>query len=88
MAKTSDHDLIVRIDERQATMQTRLSNIDKKFEAVVQYDDDYKDMLKEHKSLWDSKNKAIGWMFGAGITGGGVGSLLVSIAKNVLANVK
>jgi hypothetical protein len=69
-------------------MQSQLVAINKKFETVVQCDDDYKRMVAEHKSLWDSKNKMIGWMIGAGMTGGGIATALGKIASEVLANWK
>lgn len=88
MTRITDHDLLLRIDERQAGMQSQLNSINKKFETVVQSDDDYKRMVAEHKNLWDSKNKMVGWMIGAGMTGGGIATVVGKLVTDVLAFTK
>lgn len=85
-SKLSDHDLLLRIDERQYSMVTQLNTMNKKLECVVINDDDYKVLVGKVNSMWDSKNKLIGWMLGAGVAGGGISAMLNGIVKDVLAN--
>lgn len=56
--------------------------------CMVKNDDEYKELKNKVDSLWDSKNKLIGYMLGAGISGGLIGSLLKGIASGVLAMIK
>jgi hypothetical protein len=85
---SSDHDLIVRIDERQAGMATQLNTVIKKIDCMVPNDNEYQELKIKVDSLWDSKNKMIGWLIGAGIGGGGIGALLTNIATTVIASFK
>ena len=55
---------------------------------MVKNDNDYKDMKDKVDTLWDIKNKLIGYMLGAGISGGVIGSLLKGIATDVIAMLK
>ena len=55
---------------------------------MVPNDSEYKELKIKVDSLWDSKNKLVGWMLGAGIAGGGVSALLSGAVKTVLALIK
>lgn len=63
-------------------------DIKNKMECMVPNDSEYKELKMKVDSLWDSKNKLVGWMLGAGIAGGGVSALLSSAVKTVLALIK
>lgn len=52
---------------------------------MVKNDDEYRELKGKVDSLWDSKNKMVGWMLGAGIAGGGVSALLSSLVKTISA---
>jgi hypothetical protein len=85
MTKTTDHDLLVRIDERQYGMTTQINTIVKKIECMVPNDTEYQELKVKVESLWDSKNKMIGWMIGAGVAGGGISTVFSGLVKDVLA---
>lgn len=63
-------------------------DIKNKMECMVPNDSEYKELKMKVDSLWDSKNKLVGWMLGAGIAGGGVSALLSGAVKTVLALIK
>ena len=63
-------------------------DIKNKMECMVPNDSEYKELKIKVDSLWDSKNKLVGWMLGAGIAGGGVSALLSGAVKSVLALIK
>ena len=63
-------------------------DIKNKMECMVPNDSEYKELKIKVDSLWDSKNKLVGWMLGAGIAGGGVSALLSGAVKTVLALIK
>ena len=63
-------------------------DIKNKMECMVPNDSEYKELKLKVDSLWDSKNKLVGWMLGAGIAGGGVSALLSGAVKTVLALMK
>ena len=63
-------------------------DIKNKMECMVPNDSEYKELKLKVDSLWDSKNKLVGWMLGAGIAGGGVSALLSGVVKTVLALMK
>jgi hypothetical protein len=43
-------------------------------------------MTDKVDNMWDSKNKMIGWMLGAGIAGGGIASFVSTAVKTIMAN--
>jgi len=55
---------------------------------MVKNDDDYKEMENKVDTLWDIKNKLIGYGLGIGIISGFTGSMLKGIASDVLAMFK
>ena len=84
----SDHDLLTRIDERQQIIKSKVENIEKCIAKTVSIDDEeYKEMRAKVDSLWDSKNKMIGWMIGAGAAGGSIVTILRTIAIDVFAKI-
>lgn len=56
--------------------------------CTVKEDDDFKSMKAKVNTLWDERNKLIGWMLGAGIIGGTTGALAKQIVTSVFANIK
>ena len=79
------HELLIRIDERQEAMSKQLNTICGKVDKKVDDDKDYQEIVNKVNSLWDSKNKMIGWMVGAGATGGTIASIIKSLVSDVLA---
>lgn len=69
-------------------MKSGIDDIKNSLSCMVKNDDDYKEMEKKVDTLWDIKNKLIGYMLGAGISGGVIGSMLKSIASDVIAMMK
>jgi hypothetical protein len=76
MPNHNDHDLLIRIDERQNDMAESLETLATKMDRLVPNNTEYKQMKLRVENLWDSKNRVIGWMLGAGIAGGGVVALI------------
>ena len=62
--------------------------IKEKLNCMVPNDSEYKELKFKVDNLWDSKNKLVGWMLGAGIAGGGVSALLNGLIKTVSASIK
>jgi hypothetical protein len=69
-------------------MKKGIDDIKGSLNCMVKNDDDYKEMENKVDTLWDIKNKLIGYMLGAGISGGVIGSLLKGIATDVIAMLK
>ena len=69
-------------------MKQGIDDIKGSLNCMVKNDDDYKEMKDKVDTLWDIKNKLIGYMLGAGISGGVIGSLLKGIATDVIAMLK
>lgn len=69
-------------------MKSGIDDIKNSLNCMVKNDNDYKDMKDKVDTLWDIKNKLIGYMLGAGISGGVIGSLLKGIATDVIAMLK
>ena len=69
-------------------MKQGIDDIKGSLNCMVKNDNDYKDMKDKVDTLWDIKNKLIGYMLGAGISGGIIGSLLKGIATDVIAMLK
>ena len=69
-------------------MKKGIDDIKGSLNCMVKNDNDYKDMKDKVDTLWDIKNKLIGYMLGAGISGGIIGSLLKGIATDVIAMLK
>ena len=69
-------------------MKQGIDDIKGSLNCMVPNDNEYKDMKDKVDTLWDIKNKLIGYMLGAGISGGVIGSLLKGIATDVIAMLK
>lgn len=69
-------------------MKKGIDDIKNSLNCMVKNDDDFKEMENKVDTLWDIKNKLIGYMLGAGISGGVIGSMLKGIASDVLAMFK
>ena len=69
-------------------MKKGIDDIKGSLNCMVKNDNDYKNMKDKVDTLWDIKNKLIGYMLGAGISGGIIGSLLKGIATDVIAMLK
>ncbi|MBU1092533.1 hypothetical protein KJ836_02610 [Patescibacteria group bacterium] len=81
----SDHDLLLRIDERQRNIKNQVNSVKNSLNCVVKTtDDDYIEIRTKVDSMWDSKNKMIGWMLGAGIAGGGIATFMKTLTIEVL----
>ena len=79
---------IAVIANKVETIKENVMEIKNKMECMVPNDSEYKELKIKVDSLWDSKNKLVGWMLGAGIAGGGVSALLSGVVKSVLALIK
>lgn len=66
-------------------MKQGIDDIKGSLDCMVKNDDEYRELKLKVDSLWDSKNKLVGWMLGAGIAGGGVSALLSSLVKTISA---
>jgi len=69
-------------------MKNGIDDIKDSLDCMVKNDDDYKELKVKVESLWDDRNKMIGWLIGAGVTGGVTSAALQGIIKTVLATVK
>lgn len=69
-------------------MKKGIDDIKGSLNCMVKNDDDYKEMENKVDTLWDIKNKLIGYGLGIGIISGFTGSMLKGIASDVLAMFK
>lgn len=76
----SNKDLLIRIDERQQQIRREIELLRGEVCKRVENDDDYHDLRKKVNTLWDWKNKTIGYAAGAGA----VASLTFELLKSVL----
>lgn len=81
----SNNDLLIRIDERQKEMASDILAIKGKLDCKVDNDRAYEARGKKIETLWDDRNKMIGWMLGAGVAGGGIATLISGMVKTVFA---
>ena len=92
----SNNDLLIRIDERQQEMSKDILTIKNKLETVVTnekcierqagFSKDFSEMRNKTNTMWDERNKFLGYMIGAGMAGGGISSFLVGAVKAVMAS--
>lgn len=85
MVKDAHETLLIRIDERQKAMSDKIDVIDAKMKCFVMNDDEFKDLKGKMKTLWDERNKLIGWMMGAGVIGGSVSVIAQTLVKTIQA---
>ncbi len=76
---------IAVIANKVDTIKETVVKIENKIDCMVPNDAEYRELKLKVDSLWDSKNKLVGWMLGAGIAGGGVSALLSSLVKTISA---
>ena len=79
---------IAVIANKVETIKENVMEIKQKLNCMVPNDSEYKELKLKVDTLWDIKNKLIGYMLGAGISGGVIGSLLKGIATDVIAMLK
>jgi CO dehydrogenase nickel-insertion accessory protein CooC1 len=76
---------IAVIANKVETIKENVVEIKNKLNCMVPNDSEYKELKMKVDSLWDSKNKLVGWMLGAGIAGGGVSAVLSGLIKVIQA---
>lgn len=81
----TDNKLLIRIDERQKQMSVDIKEVKENLNCVVRDDDEYKDFKKKVYTLWDERNKLIGWLLACGVVGGTTGALIKQIVSGVFA---
>jgi len=81
----TQNNLLIRIDERQKEMARDMSIINNKLDLMVLNNEEYKDLKRKVSTLWDERNKLIGWMLGAGLVGGTTGALVKQLVSTVFA---
>jgi hypothetical protein len=81
----SDNKLLIRIDERQKQVANDIVEIKDSLKCTVKDDDDFKDLKNKVKTLWDERNKVIGWLLACGIVGGTTGALIKNFVASVFA---
>lgn len=69
-------------------MKQGIDDIKDILNCTVKDDDDFKSMKTKVNTLWDERNKLLGWMVGAGLVGGVTGSVLKNLVSTVFANIK
>jgi len=79
---------IAVIANKVDTIKDDVVEIKQTIKCMVPNDSEYKELKMKVDTLWDIKNKLIGYMLGAGISGGVIGSLLKGIATDVIAMLK
>ena len=85
MPKTNN-DLLIRIDERVKKTSEDILEIKHCLDNKVDDDIIYENRGKKIETLWDDRNKVLGWRLGAGVAGGSISSLLAGLVKTILAN--
>lgn len=65
-----------------------VDGINHKLDCKVDNDKTYTEMVDKVDNLWDSKNKLLGYMLGAGVAGGGISVILSGAVKTVFALIK
>lgn len=72
-------ELLIRIDERQKNILEEIKQIKNMQSRFVRDDDEYKLLVKRVSTLWDMRNKIVGYAAGAG----GLGALLFQITLKI-----
>lgn len=68
------------------TIKENVVEIKNKLECMVPNDNEYKELKTKVDSLWDDKNKLIGWLIGSGVIGGSVSVLAQNLVKVIEAH--
>ena len=79
---------IAVIANKVETIKETVVEIKQKLNCMVPNDSEYKELKFKVDNLWDSKNKLVGWLLGAGVIGGTASNLLSSLVKTVMAAIK
>ena len=79
---------IAVIANKVETIKETVVKIENKLDCMVPNDSEYKELKFKVDNLWDSKNKLVGWLLGAGVIGGTASNLLSSLVKTVMAAIK
>jgi len=66
-------------------MKEGIDTIKSSLDCMVKNDSEYKELKSKVDSLWDSRNKAIGWLIGSGVIGGSVSVLAQNLIKVIEA---
>ncbi len=77
---------IAVIANKVETIKENVMEIKQKLNCMVPNDSDYKELKMKVDSLWDDKNRLIGWLIGSGVIGGSVSVIAQSIVKTIQAN--
>ena len=85
MQKETNETLLIRIDERQKEVLHKVQNIETEMKTTVKEDENFKNLNNKVKTLWDDRNKIIGWVVGAGVVGGSTANLICNGVKSLFA---
>jgi hypothetical protein len=66
-------------------IRDELAEIKECLEHSVKDDDSYREIKRKVNFLWDERNKMIGWMIGAGATGGAIASVFKGVVTDIFA---
>jgi hypothetical protein len=81
----TNSDLLIRIDERQKEMSKDILSIKQNIDCKVDNDNVYEARGKKIDTLWDDRNKVIGYLMGAGVIGGVTSNILGGLVKTIFA---
>jgi len=76
---------IAVIANKVETIKDDVAEIKQTIKCMVPNDSDYKELKMKVDSLWDDKNRLIGWLIGSGVIGGSVSVIAQSIVKTIQA---
>ena len=66
-------------------IRDELAEIKECLEHSVKDDDSYREIKRKVNFLWDERNKMVGWMIGAGATGGAIASVFKGVVTDIFA---
>ena len=61
METNTERELLIRIDERQKSMNESIIRIESNMSSKVDNNQDYKDMVLRVSTMWDLKNRTMGY---------------------------
>lgn len=76
---------VVEIKTDIKYIKTDINEIKECFNNTVKNDDAHKEIVSHNKTMWDERNRIIGWLFGAGIVGGTTGALIKQFVSGIFA---
>jgi hypothetical protein len=80
----SSKELLIRIDERQRTMNQDIVEIKTVLASKVQDDEEYKEMKEKVNVLWDANSRVKGYIGLVGIFFGIISALMVKFLDRFL----